>query len=68
MAAGFQLLHGLVLYLLVPKLEKSTSHYGGFGAIATFLFFMYIAGRLVVTAPILNSSLLEEIRRQRPSE
>lgn len=63
-AIGFQVLHGLVVEFVVPKLEKSTSYYGGLGVIATFLFFMYFAGRLVVTAPILNSSLHEELRRQ----
>ena len=66
-AVGFQVLHALVINLVVPKLEKSTSHYGGLGVIATVLFFMYFAGRLVVTAPILNSSLHEEIRRQDPT-
>ena len=64
-AIGFQVLHGLVVDFLVPKLEKSTSYYGNLGVIATFLFFMYLAGRLVVTAPILNSSLHEELRKQR---
>jgi len=63
-AIGFQLVHGLVVEFIVPKLEKSTSYYGGLGVIATFLFFMYIAGRLVVTAPILNSSLHDELRKQ----
>ena len=66
-AIGFQVLHVLVVEFIVPKLEKSTSHYGGLGVIATFLFFMYFAGRLVVTAPILNSSLHEELRKQRRS-
>jgi uncharacterized BrkB/YihY/UPF0761 family membrane protein len=63
-AIGFQVLHGVVVDFLVPKLEKSTSYYGNLGVIATFLFFMYFAGRLVVTAPILNSSLHEELRKQ----
>jgi uncharacterized BrkB/YihY/UPF0761 family membrane protein len=65
-AIGFQVLHGVVVDFLVPKLEKSTSYYGNLGVIATFLFFMYFAGRLVVTAPILNSSLHEELRKQSP--
>ena len=30
----------------------------------TILFFMYFAGRLVVTSPILNSSLHHELRKQ----
>ena len=60
-AIGFQVVHGLVVYLLGPKLEKSTSLYGGLGVMATFLFFMWVIGRIVVTAPILNSSLYEEL-------
>ena len=46
----------------MPKLEKSTSLYGGLGATTTLLFFMYIVGSLVVAAPVLNSSLHHELR------
>ncbi len=63
-AVGFQILHGLIGALLVPKLEKSTSLYGGLGAMTTVLFFMYIVGSLVVAAPVLNSSLHHELRKQ----
>jgi uncharacterized BrkB/YihY/UPF0761 family membrane protein len=66
-AVGFQILHALVINLIVPKLETATSHYGGLGVLATILFFMYFAGRLVVTSPILNSALHDEIRRQQPT-
>ena len=61
-AIGFQVLHELIVEFLVPKLEKSTTLYGGLGAMTTILFFMYFAGRLVVTSPILNSSLHHELR------
>jgi uncharacterized BrkB/YihY/UPF0761 family membrane protein len=61
-AVGFQVTHGLVVYLLGPKLEKATSLYGGLGVVATVLFFMWVVGRIVVTAPILNSSLHDELR------
>jgi uncharacterized BrkB/YihY/UPF0761 family membrane protein len=61
-SVGFQVTHGLVVYLLGPKLEKATSLYGGLGVVATVLFFMWVVGRIVVTAPILNSSLNEELR------
>ena len=60
-AISFQVLHGAILYLLVPKLEKSTSLYGGLGAVATLLFFMYLVGRVIVTAPILNAALSDEL-------
>ncbi|HEU0248029.1 MAG TPA: YhjD/YihY/BrkB family envelope integrity protein, partial [Gaiellaceae bacterium] len=61
-AIGFQVLHGLVVNFLVPKLEKATTLYGSLGAMTTLLFFMYFVGRLVVTAPVLNSALHTEIR------
>jgi uncharacterized BrkB/YihY/UPF0761 family membrane protein len=57
---GFQVLHALILTFLVPKLEKSTSLYGSLGATTTVIFFMYLLATLVVTAPILNSSLYQE--------
>ena len=63
-AIGFQVLHVLIVEFLVPKLEKSTTLYGSLGAMTTILFFMYFAGRLVVTSPILNSSLHHELRTQ----
>jgi uncharacterized BrkB/YihY/UPF0761 family membrane protein len=65
--AGFQILHGTLVYLLLPKLEKATSLYGGLGVVATMLFFAYLVGRIVVTAPILNSTLREELRSHDPS-
>ena len=67
-AIGFQVLHEVIAYLLVPKLEKSTSLYGDLGATTTFLFFMYMIAILVVTAPVLNSSLHDELRSRRRDE
>jgi len=64
---GFQILHGTLVYVLLPKLEKATSLYGGLGVVATMLFFAYLVGRIVVTAPILNSALREELRPHDPS-
>jgi uncharacterized BrkB/YihY/UPF0761 family membrane protein len=61
---GFPVLHELVLTFLVPKLEKSTSLYGGLGATTTVIFFIYLLATLVVTAPILNSSLYQELSRK----
>ena len=62
---GFNVLHELVLYFMVPKLEKSTSLYGSLGATTTIIFFIYLLATLVVTAPVLNSSLYEELRQKR---
>jgi uncharacterized BrkB/YihY/UPF0761 family membrane protein len=61
---GLQLLHVGTLWWIAPKLDKSSTLYGPLGAVATLLFWMYLAGRLVVTAPILNASLHEERRRK----
>ncbi len=61
-AIGFQAMHQVVTYFLVPKLEKSTSLYGSLGATTTFLFFMYITATLVVLSAVLNSSLYDELR------
>ena len=63
-AVGFQVTHGLVVYLLGPKLEKSMSLYGALGVMATILFFMWVVGRIVVTAPVLNSALHQELGRK----
>jgi len=60
-AIGFQVTHGLVVYLLGPKLETSMSLYGALGVVATVLFFLWVVGRIVVTAPILNSALHDQI-------
>lgn len=62
MAVGLQVLHAATLWFVVPRLDKSSSLYGPLGGVATLLFWMYMAGRLVVTAPILNASLHEERR------
>lgn len=64
-AVGFQVVHGLVVFLLGPKLEKATSLYGGLGVVATLLFFMWVVGRVLVTAPLLNSALHDERKRRR---
>jgi uncharacterized BrkB/YihY/UPF0761 family membrane protein len=61
---GFPMLHELVLTFLVPKLEKSTSLYGSLGATTTVIFFIYLLATLVVTSPILNSSLHQELSRK----
>jgi membrane protein len=61
---GVPVLSGLVDTFLVPKLEKSESLYGGLGATTTVIFFIYLLATLVVTAPILNSSLHQELSRE----
>jgi uncharacterized BrkB/YihY/UPF0761 family membrane protein len=67
-AVGFEVGHGLVLHFLGPKLETSTSLYGTIGVTTTILFFMWAVGWIVVTAPILNSSLHDELRGRAEQE
>jgi uncharacterized BrkB/YihY/UPF0761 family membrane protein len=62
---GVPVLSGLVDTYLVPEIEKSTSLYGGLGAATTVFFFIYLLGILVVSSPVLNSSLYEELRAKR---
>jgi uncharacterized BrkB/YihY/UPF0761 family membrane protein len=57
---GFQVTHGLVVTFFAPKLESAMSLYGALGLVTTLLFFMWLVGRIVVTAPILNSALHDE--------
>lgn len=61
-AIGFQVTHGLVIYFLGSKLESEMSLYGALGVVATILFFMWLVGWIVVTAPILNSAIHDELR------
>jgi uncharacterized BrkB/YihY/UPF0761 family membrane protein len=60
-AVGFQVLHQLVVIYLVPELEKSTSLYGSLGAATTVIFFIYLVAVLLVTAPILDRSIHDEL-------
>ena len=40
------------------------SLYGAIAVTATLLFYMWVVGRIVVTAPLLNSSLHDELSRR----
>ena len=60
-AIGFQVLHEVVVIYLVPKLESSTSLYGSLGFATTIIFFVYLIATLFVAAPVLNSSLHDEL-------
>ena len=60
-AISFQVAHGLLNYFLTPSVETSMSLYGALAVTATLLFYMWVVGRIVVTAPLLNSSLHDEL-------
>jgi uncharacterized BrkB/YihY/UPF0761 family membrane protein len=58
-AAGVEALHLFTVFYLDPKLNHATELYGVLGIAATILFWLYITGRLVVAAAMLNASLYE---------
>lgn len=64
---GVQVAHGLVVYLLAPKLDKATSLYGALGIATTLLFFLWVVGWIVITAPILNRALADVLRNKKPA-
>ena len=66
-AVGLQLLHLVTFVFLLPKVENASALYGGLGAAGTVLLWGYLVGRLIVTSPILNASLLEERERRAPT-
>jgi len=61
-AVAFQVSHAVVVYFVAPRLETATSLYTALGSVTTLLFFMYVVGQILVTAPILNCSLHMELR------
>jgi uncharacterized BrkB/YihY/UPF0761 family membrane protein len=60
-AIGFQVMHEVVVIYLGPKLESSTSLYGSLGFATTIIFFVYLIATLFVAAPVLNSSIHDEL-------
>ena len=51
---GFALLQALTANLLGPKLSKESSLYGSLGVAFVVLGWLYLVGRLLVAAPLLN--------------
>jgi membrane protein len=62
-AVGLEGLHLFTVYFLGPKLANATELYGVLGVVSTILFWLYIAGRLVVGAATINASLYEQTAR-----
>ena len=63
-AAGAQAMHLVTVLYLGRKLERSSELYGSLGTASALLLGLYILGRLVVAAPMLNATL-DQRRRQR---
>lgn len=58
-AVGFQTLYLFTTRFLAPKLDSATELYGVLGVVSTFLFWLYIIGRLMIGGATLNASLDE---------
>jgi uncharacterized BrkB/YihY/UPF0761 family membrane protein len=58
-AVGVQALHLFTAFLLGPKLTNATELYGGLGIATTILFWLYIVGRLVLGAAILDAAFVD---------
>jgi uncharacterized BrkB/YihY/UPF0761 family membrane protein len=58
-AVGLQALHLFTVYYLADALTSSSELYGGLGAAASVLLWLYLLGRLVVTTAVLNAMLWE---------
>ena len=65
-ALGLEGLHLFTVYFLGPKLANATELYGVLGVVSTILFWLYIAGRLVVGAATVNASLHEQSSQSGP--
>jgi len=59
MTAGFVLLRLFTTIYLVGRIESSSELYGGLGAAAAILLWLYFIGRLLVGAAVLNAALWE---------
>jgi uncharacterized BrkB/YihY/UPF0761 family membrane protein len=67
-AVGLQLLHLFAVFYVAAKLERASALYGGLGLAATFLFVLYIAGRLVISSAVVNAELWRRGREAAGSE
>lgn len=58
-AIGIQGLHVFTVYYLLPTLDNTTELYGALGLVSTFLFWLYIIGRLVIGGATVTVSYRE---------
>jgi uncharacterized BrkB/YihY/UPF0761 family membrane protein len=63
-ALGVQLLHLVTVYYLVGRVHSSSELYGGLGAAATILLWLYLIGRISVAAAVVNAIFWERIRER----
>lgn len=58
-AVGVEALHLFTVIFLGPKLASATELYGGIGVATTILLWMYLVGRLVIGAAILDAAMVD---------
>ena len=59
---GFALLQGVTTNWIGPKLDKQSSLYGSLGVSFVVLGWLYVVGRLMVAAPLLNAAVFDRRR------
>ena len=61
-AVGTQLIHLVTVFYLADRVTNASELYGALGAAAAILLWLYLIGRLVVGAAVLNATLWERSR------
>jgi uncharacterized BrkB/YihY/UPF0761 family membrane protein len=61
-AVGAQVLHLVTIFYLAGKVQSSSELYGGLGAAAAILLWLYLIGRLAVGAALINAALWQRAR------
>jgi uncharacterized BrkB/YihY/UPF0761 family membrane protein len=65
-AAGFQVLHLITVYVLASRAEHAESVYGALGVAVVTLAWLFIIARLLVASALLNATLWERRTAGRP--
>ncbi|MGH3023770.1 MAG: YhjD/YihY/BrkB family envelope integrity protein [Gaiellaceae bacterium] len=65
LAVGAELMHVVVAFYFVPRLERSSELYGALGTATVLLVWLYLYARLFTSGMFLNATLWE--RRRAPS-
>ncbi len=58
-AAGYEVLQVLTVYFIAWRLTRASALYGSLGAAFAMLGWLYLLGRIMVAAPIVNAGLWE---------
>ena len=58
----------MTVFYLSEEVTKSSALYGGLGAAATILLWLYLIGRLMVGSAVLNATLWERAKERRAQD